>query len=149
MLSHVFPLWGFPGLGLLSSPCLFLIACACLVFCAQPSVLWVFYLKQVTVWHIFRSTQCFGKRWKCIQTYTCIFLMYLLDHRPLLWFFFRVLSKGTVESALTCTGLTRGMAWAARHLFKMEKGSIGAFRNTGHTCQTGNPQNTKTLQHFY
>lgn len=37
---------------------------------------------------------------------------------------------------LTCTSPTRGMAWAACHLFQMEKGSIGALRNTSHPRQT-------------
>lgn len=35
-----------------------------------------------------------------------------------------------------CTSPTRRMAWAACHFFQMEKGSIGAFRNTSHPRQT-------------
>lgn len=37
---------------------------------------------------------------------------------------------------LTCTRPTRGMAWAARHLFQIEEGSGGAFRNTCDPSQT-------------
>ena len=39
-------------------------------------------------------------------------------------------------NTLTCTRPTRGMAWAARHLFQIEEGSGGAFRNACDPSQT-------------
>lgn len=43
--------------------------------------------------------------------------------------------KSPTTNTLTCASLTRQMTRAAGHLFQMEKGSVGAFRNTSHPCQ--------------